>query len=850
MLMQHLLWLAVETTESKWDLRWLWMPKAYFVPIIFLIVIAFVLFFYFKETRTASRALKIFCAAMRTLLFVLLLLLLFEPVWTMIETEIIPSTVVVMIDDSLSMAFTDSHPDDDKVERIAAAAGVDSEEVGKLTRLELVKKILQKNKALAELAEKHTLLIYSFSNDLAAQRKMTGPEKNETDKGEDEKKAGEKGQKDKDSKADEANADITLSSIRAHGDATRIFDNLQRAYHLNRRKKIAGIVLITDGCNNAGRKQHPKFLEGLKSRKVPVYTVGVGNPLRPRDISLDDLESNEIVIAGDVVEFKFSIRQSGYTGRSLPVRLKLTEGDVTREVEKDEYVLVDDPNGQREILRYKAAEPGEYEVEVEADVLEGEQDKTNNVRRAKLKVVDQKIRVLYVEGQPRWEYRYLKTALRRDQTMKMQCLLQSADMKFVQEHSEDVEPLVSFPLSKKELFEYHVIIFGDVDPNPLRVTAVVITPEHLKWIREFVLERGGGFLMIAGENYSPREYADTPLADILPVEFEKMPQSGESFAMRGPITESFRPVPTPEGWASELLRLSPDPQFNRELWVDSNSSDNLFDSDTLPGFYWYFPVQRAKPIATVLLEHPSDLDDESPPKPRVIMAWMNAGRGVTMFNGCDETWRWRAGVGDRYFYRLWGQAIRFLALRKLLGRSDRFSITTGKRVYTLGETVKISGEFLDPDFNPETAETQTVMLLRPDGTVEKLTLNNDPHREGRYTGTMLAETAGDFKASIEHGEKKVASTTFSIEVPSREKMTRQLNVELMQKIAASTGGEYVEIEKSKVIPERIKPIRRTLSKRRLVERVIDNNKLMLLFLLIFLGVITIEWILRKRSKML
>jgi len=846
--MQLIQWLAVETTESKWDLRWLWMPKAYFVPIIFLIVIAFALFFYFRETRTASRALKTFCAAMRTLLFVLLLLLLFEPVWTMIETEIIPSTVVVMIDDSLSMAFTDSHPDDDKVERIAAAAGVDREEVRKLTRLELVKKILRKNEALAKLAEKHTLLVYSFSNDLAAQRKLAGPKDAKKEKVEDGEKTAEGGP---DSAGGEDQTDITLKGIRAHGDATRIFDNLQRAYHLNRRKKIAGIVLITDGCNNAGRKQHPKFLEGLRSRKVPVYTVGVGNPLPPRDICLDDLESNEIVIAGDVVEFKFSLRQSGYTGRSLPVRLKFTQGEVTREVEKDEYVLVEDPTGQREILRYKAAEPGEYEVAVEADVLDGEQDKTNNVKRARLKVVDQKIRVLYVEGQPRWEYRYLKTALRRDQTMKMQCLLQSADMRFTQEHSEDVEPLIAFPLSKKELFEYHVIIFGDVDPNPFRgSTAVRLIDEHLKWIREFVLERGGGCLMIAGENYSPREYADTPLADILPVEFEKMPQSGESFAVRGPITRSFRPVPTPEGWASELLRLSPDSQFNRELWVDSNSSDNLFDSDTLPGFYWYFPVKRAKPIATVLLEHPTELDEESPPKPRVIMAWMNAGRGVTMFSGCDETWRWRAGVGDRYFYRLWGQAIRFLALRKLLGRTDRFSVTTGKRVYTLGETVKISGEFLDPDFNPESAETQTVTLLRPDGTTEKLTLSKDPHREGRYTATMLAETAGDFTASIEHGEKKVASTTFSIEVPSREKMTRQLNVELMQKIAVNTGGEYTEIEKSGTIPEKIKPIRRTLSKRRLVERVIDNSKLMLLFLLVFFGVITIEWILRKRSKML
>ncbi|MHC4662140.1 MAG: hypothetical protein ACYS8W_10665 [Planctomycetota bacterium] len=842
--MHSILLLAVETTKSKWDLRWLWMPQKYFVPLIFLVVIAFALFFYMRESRTASRFIKSVCAFMRTALFVLLLLLLFEPVWTMIETEVVPSTVVILIDDSLSMAFNDSYPDESKAAGLAEAAGIEREKVAGLSRLDLAKKILAKNKMLSGLAEKHTLVIYSFSNELTPQRKIALTE--ESNSGD-----GDKKDADEPEGHEKEEADITLAGVKAIGDSTRIYDNLQRAYYMNRRKKIAGMVILSDGCNNAGRKEYPKFLEGLKNRKVPVYTVGIGNPLPPRDIALDDLESNEIVIAGDIVEFKFLLKQSGYTGETLPVRLTFSTGGATREVQRDNYTLKEDPAGQRAVLRYKAADPGEYEVAVEADVLEGEQDITNNVRRTKLKVVDQKIRVLYIEGQPRWEYRYLMTALKRDSTMNVQCLLQSADTRFVQEHSPDVEPIVTFPTNRKDLFEYHVIIFGDVNPSPLfGSTLVAVLPEQLKWIQEFVRERRGGFLMIAGENYAPREYADGPIADILSVEFEKIPQSAESFAVRGPITEAYQPVPTSEGWASELLRLAPDPQQNRELWEDTDGSDNVFDADTLPGFYWYFPVKRAKPIATVLLEHSTDLNEETPGKPRVLLAWMNCGRGVSMFCGFDETWRWRAGVGDRYFYRFWGQAIRFLALRKLLGRTDRFSIETGKRLYTLGETVKIQGEFLDPNFNPETAETQEAMLERPDASKDSITLTKDPRRDGRYVGTMLAETAGDFTVAIEQGEKRMASANFTVEVPSREKQTRQLNEILLKHVAAKTDGEYLQVEKSGELDEKIKPIRRTLSKRRLIERVIDSNKLMILFIILFLGLITIEWVLRKRSKLL
>ena len=102
--------------------------------------------------------------------------------------------------------------------------------------------------------------------------------------------------------------------------------------------------------------------------------------------------------------------------------------------------------------------------------LRGEKIENDNYLIHHLRVVDTKIKVLYVDNWPRWEYRFLKDGLIRDvETMLAHVINLDADSNTVQPYTKvpGWGPLQRFPKTREELFEYDVVIFGDVDPYEL-----------------------------------------------------------------------------------------------------------------------------------------------------------------------------------------------------------------------------------------------------------------------------------------------------------------------------------------------------------------------------------------------
>ena len=260
-------------------------------------------------------------------------------------------------------------------------------------------------------------------------------------------------------------------------------------------------------------------------------------------------------------------------------------------------------------------------------------ERTVNVRKEKLKV-------LLVDGEPRYEFRYLKNYLEREESIDLGVVLLSSDPEYSE---QDRSALPTFPAAKEELFAYDVVLIGDADPS-------FLSAAQMQNLVEFVTEKGGGLLFIAGENFNPLSYKGTPLEPLLPIELAE----ARNPSAVGAGIAAFRPELTARGALAAPSSASATTRpTSAQIW------------QALPELFWFLEAPRKKPAAQVLAVHPtlSGSDGKLP-----IVLYQFVGAGKSMFNAVDDTWRWRFRVGDRYFGRYWIQTIRFLARSKLLGR--------------------------------------------------------------------------------------------------------------------------------------------------------------------------------------
>jgi hypothetical protein len=228
-----------------------------------------------------------------------------------------------------------------------------------------------------------------------------------------------------------------------------------------------------------------------------------------------------------------------------------------RPVEKELAVEIDKPTEVE--LQWKPDRVETVDIDVVVAKEPGELDDQDNVRSTQVAVLDAKLNVLYVDGYPRWDYRYLKNEMVRDPTVNISCLLTSADPTFAQEGDPVDEkagfpgPIKRFPESIEEILKYDVILFGDVDPRQF-------TDAQLQLVKDFVSKRGGGFGMVAGPRNAPVSFKNTALEELLPVFISRV-QEGKP----NPIKDGFRPELTKDGQESSIFRFFEDRQRNEEF---------------------------------------------------------------------------------------------------------------------------------------------------------------------------------------------------------------------------------------------------------------------------------------------
>ncbi len=398
-----------------------------------------------------------------------------------------------------------------------------------------------------------------------------------------------------------------------------------------RYQDLRAVVLVSDGDWNVG--QSPTLTaQSLRLNKTPVHTVSVGQPMRQPDVGISTLDVPAFAVTGKPLRIPFTLESTLASELDVPVTLSNNAGEQLTQV-----IRVPAKATASGTFEFRPKQPGDLALTLSIQPGDVDSLPDNNSKTMPLVVRAESLKVLVIESYPRWEYRYIRNALERDPGVDVDCLLFHPELV---EMGDGRDYLTEFPADDK-LFEYDVVFLGDVTMQTGQ--AGELTEQQCRSLRNLVESHSGGLVFIPGLRGSQVGLVSSPLADLLPIDFDAEHQRGIGSEQAGhfQLTELGR--------ASLLTRLESNEVENEQLWR------------SLPGFYWHAGVLRAKPGSQVLATHDSS---SSRAGRRPLIVTKTFGNGKVLFMASDGAWRWRKGVEDRYHYRFWGQVVRWMAYQR------------------------------------------------------------------------------------------------------------------------------------------------------------------------------------------
>lgn len=569
------------------------------------------------------------------------------------------------------------------------------------------------------------------------------------------------------------------------GTETRIGDAIQTLVERERGGPIAGLVLFTDGRNNAG-------VDGLtaaaaaQSAGIPVYTVGLGSDRQPVNVRLVDLEAPKRVFPGDKFEVTGYVQAYGLEGRSVSLELGSNESD-GQELEDDLKVTLEDErtvrlpaDGQVLPVRFEVTpnEIGSYVYQLRVLPPEQDVEQRDNKKIARVKVVDRKTRVLLLAGGPTREFRFLRNQLYRDRDTTVDVLLQSSSVGISQEADQVLD---EFPVLPDDLFQYDCIIAFDPDWLQLDI-------EQLRTLDRWIAEQAGGLITVAGPIYTPswaglrrgRDARADAVRAIYPVVFYGQGSANLSLGRFG--GESAWPLDfTSDGLNAEFFRLEDDA-------LDSEAAWNEFE-----GIYGYYSVKDPKPGARVYARFSNpdtSIDGDLP----IYAAGHLFGAGRVYFQASGEMWRLRA-VDVSYFETYYTKLIRWVSQGRLMRDSSRGVLLVEKDRCLLGEQVTVRAVLNDSQHKPLIREQVTGILVTPSGERRTITLRKvkNAAREGIFETQFAASEQGEYRLEMappDGPSDELLTAEVRVRVPTLESENPQRNDALLKDIAERTGGEY------------------------------------------------------------
>ena len=697
------------------------------------------------------------------------LLLLVQPILLLTVNEPVRERLLVLLDTTQSMEIKDQRVTNEDLNRAALAAGLlapaaditgnppgGMDSLRDATRASLLKALAANDRLnlWPRLQEKADLEFYRF--------------------GRDAKKLGVMGLAEGEP-VSLAEAEAFFGKLKFTDDASAIGDSLRQVLDNVRGQPIAGVVVVTDGANNSGTP--PAEIASLaKLDGVPLFLYGVGI-VGPKDIVVREIVGPRGAFMKERAEFAVKVKAPGYTGRAVKIQLK-ADGKV---VDEQEVKLNGD--GETEYrLGYEPQEKAEVNVEASIAPVEGESSAENNVAATKVRVLDNQVKVLYIEQEPRWDFRYLLSTLQRDRRLAVKSVLFDGGADLADE--KDSPFLKEFPKDRAELVANEIIVLGDVDPD-------VLGEENMKLINEWVSELGGGLIFLAGPKNNPFRYAGTPLEPLLPVMLD--PNLTEE-QMRERSREPISLKLTTMGEYSPLLRMADGNLENRQIW------------NSFPGVRWTARVAGARPSAQVFLVD-TNPDHFTNGQPMPVIAQQAYGQGAVMYFGFDETYRWRSKLGEKYYSKIWNQIIQNFSLDRQLGASARTQLKTDRPEYMVGDKVVISGKLFTQSFAPLKEATVPGTLIftgTEEGAKEEsseVRLTEVSDQPGSYQLEFLATKAGEYRFSTLMDPRAIVK--FTVTPPKLEQAETAMDASLLQAMADASGGKFLREENLNELPDLI-----------------------------------------------
>jgi len=737
-------------------------PSFIVLLLITLVIAGVIYFIYFQPQLRLATPTRVALVALRATLLALMFVLLLRPV--VVVSSVIPrsSYVAVIIDDSQSMKLHDG----------PAAT----------TRLDTIKQSLlaappNKKSFLDRLNEKFKTSLYGFSNHLESLN------------------SGE--------------------ALAGEGRGSNLAGALDETVKRSSGMPLSAVVLASDGAANVPGDLAASLRE-LRARDIPVYTIGIGNTTRATDAELTKINLPRRILVGSRLNIESSVGLNGFG----PTKILMSVREDGRAVKTEEFNLRGNDT-QVLSLEVTPTNPGIHRYTVEITPLDGELTVDNNKQDALVEVIPGPQRILYVEGEPRWELGKIRESLLpNEKNVALASLQRTGENKFYRQGIATQNELVNgFPVSEEELYSYDALIIGSVE-------AGFFSPDQLRNIEAFVARRGGGLLALGGRlSFDAGKYKGTTLDELLPLTLTGGPvDDSTSFA---PV---YKPQLTAAGQSHPITRLTEDRAANQKAWSELAP---ISVSESLP---------NVKPGASVLLEARRS---DGAPQTVPLLVQQRYGRGQTLALTASDTWRWRMRMDakNNAHETFWRQMLRYLVSTTPL----QTEVSAEQDVYAPEDSVRIVADIRDRKFNPVNDAHVLARITKPSGTILDVPLKFTTVDDlNTYIGDFKADEVGQhgielIGTSISVGQVTAKSNLLVTDL-NREYFGAAQNSDLLKRIASESGGKYYQ-------PGDMQSLLDDLTYRQspYSERVTKDLWDMPINFMLIVGLLSTEWFLRKRE---
>jgi uncharacterized membrane protein len=570
---------------------------------------------------------------------------------------------------------------------------------------------------------------------------------------------------------------------------------------------VAGLVMVTDGADTADAALGEAIL-GLKAESLPVFTIGVGRETLSKDIQVGRVVTPKTALKGTTLMVDVVLSQSGFDGQKVTLDVE-DEGTL---VSTQQVSLPNAGTPASIPVRFTVNEAGPRVLRFRVTPQPGELVVENNAREALIDVRDRKEKILYFEGEPRYEYKFIRRAIPEGDNVIVTSLIRTADNKYMRQGVDGPDELIAaFPKTREELFSYRSLIIGSLE-------AAAMTGDQLKMISEFVDRRGGGLLMLGG----PRAFAEggwtgTAVADVLPVVLDRSRVQPKGTVMRLTIK------PTRAGAGTAVTQLGANEQASAERW------------NTLPSVTAVNRVDAVKPGATVLLMGTDETRAERP-----MLIFQRYGRGKTFAFLPQDSWNWqmdaKIAVDDLTHENFWRQLLRWL----VDGVPDQVEPALTTERVEPGEGAVLTANIVDPSFVELNDAAVMATVTAPDGTVSDVPMSWDGEHAGQYTATIPTKAPGWYEAKIDatRAGKSVgnAITHFRAAPGDAEYFDATMHAGTLRRIADETGGRFYDAANTSSLADDLRYTGRGVTS-------VEEHELwhMPIVLLLLVGLLCAEW---------